>query len=110
MATKLLAMCTCPDHETARRLAGELVDAGLAACVNIVPGLTSVFYWEGEVQDDSEVLMLIKTTDTVYSRMEAHLHAHHPYDLPEVIAFGIEHGLPEFLNWIGEETARVHAR
>lgn len=106
-ATHLVALCTCPDEATAKRLAGEVVDAGYAACVNVVPGLTSVFYWEGEVQNDAEVLMVIKTTDTVYSRLEQHLVASHPYELPEVVAVGIEQGLAGYLEWMNTETARA---
>ncbi|MBK1725637.1 divalent-cation tolerance protein CutA [Halorhodospira neutriphila] len=102
-STHLIALCTCPDEATARRLASEVVEAGLAACVNILPGVTSVFYWEGEAQSEPEQLLLIKTTDTAYSRLEAHLVASHPYELPEVVAVGIEKGLQGFLDWIAQQ-------
>ncbi len=103
-AEQLVVLCTCPDAETARRLASEVVDRRLAACVNIVPGLTSVFYWEGGVQSESETLLVIKTTAAAYGALEARLVECHPYELPEVIAVPIVRGLPGFLEWIGEET------
>mgnify|MGYP006425179835 CR=1 FL=1 len=103
-STHLVVLCTCPDEQTARRLAGEVVEAGLAACVNIVPGLVSVFCWEGEVQSESEQLLLIKTSDVAFSDLQGHLVKSHPYELPEVIACPIEKGLNGFLDWITEQT------
>ena len=102
--THYVVLCTCPDEQAARRLASEVVEAGLAACVNIVPGLVSVFFWEGEVQSENEQMLVIKTSDVVYSSLEAHLFESHPYDLPEVIACPIERGLAGFMDWITAET------
>ena len=103
-SNQLVVLCTCPDEETARRLAGTVVEERLAACVNIVPGVTSVFYWEGEAQSEQEHLMVIKTSDVAYSRLETRLTELHPYELPEVIAVGIDRGLAGFLDWIRDET------
>lgn len=103
-STHLIVLCTCPDEQTARRLAAEVVEARLAACVNIVPGLTSVFFWEGEVQSEGEQLLVIKTSDAAYSSLEERLVQSHPYDLPEVIACPIEKGLNGFLDWVSEQT------
>ena len=103
-ADRLIVYCTCPDAATARKLAAEAVAAKAAACVNILPGLTSVFQWEGAVQTEDEYLLMIKTTGAAYPRLEAVLLEHHPYELPEVIAVPIERGLPGFLDWIAEET------
>jgi len=102
--TYLLALCTCPDEDVAEKIAGELVTQGYAACANIVPGLTSVFFWEGRAEKDPEVLLLIKTTDRVYTAMEETIQALHPYELPEIIAVRIERGLGEYLSWISSET------
>ncbi|MBK1734377.1 divalent-cation tolerance protein CutA [Halorhodospira abdelmalekii] len=99
-----VVLCTCPDQETARRLAGGAVEASLAACVNIVSGISSVFYWEGAVQEEAEWLLVIKTSDVAYSELESYLQANHPYDLPEIIACPIEKGLSGFLEWISAET------
>ncbi len=96
----LLVYCTCPDHDTALRIAQALVERQLAACVNLVPGLTSVYRWQGHTETASEVLLLIKTRQAVYPELEAALLALHPYELPEIIAVPIEAGLPAYLSWI----------
>jgi periplasmic divalent cation tolerance protein len=96
----LLVYCTCPDHDTALRIAQALVDQHLAACVNVVPGLTSVYRWQGQRETALEVLLLIKTQQAVYPELEAALLALHPYELPEIIAVPIEAGLPAYLSWI----------
>jgi periplasmic divalent cation tolerance protein len=96
----LLVYCTCPDHDTALRIAQALVSRQLAACVNVVPGLTSVYRWQGQTETAQEVLLLIKTRQAVYPELEAALLALHPYELPEIIAVPIEAGLPAYLSWI----------
>lgn len=102
--TYLLALCTCPDEDVAERIASELVTAGHAACANIIPGLTSVFFWEGKAEKDPEVLLLIKTTGRAYPAMEESIQEMHPYELPEIIAVRIDRGLGEYLSWISSET------
>jgi periplasmic divalent cation tolerance protein len=96
----LLVYCTCPDPDTALRIAKALVDQQLAACVNVVPGLISVYRWQGQMETAQEVLLLIKTRQAVYPELEAALLALHPYELPEIIAVPIEAGLPAYLSWI----------
>lgn len=96
----LVVLCTLPDQETAARLAGALVEEQLAACINIIPGLTSVYRWKGEVQKDSEVLLLIKTNSTVYARLEQRIRALHPYELPEIIAVPLQTGQADYIQWI----------
>lgn len=95
-----LVYCTCPDQAVAERLAGLLVEQGLAACVNIVPGLTSVYVWQGEVQKDAEVLLLIKTHVDCYPHLQAVLREAHPYELPEIVAVSFSEGLPDYFSWI----------
>lgn len=102
--TYLLALCTCPDEDVAERIAGELVTAGHAACANIIPGLTSVFFWEERAEKEPEVLLLIKTTGRAYPAMEEAIQEMHPYELPEIIAVRIDRGLGEYLSWITSET------
>lgn len=102
--TYLLALCTCPDEDVAEHIASELVTAGHAACANIIPGLTSVFFWEDKAEKDPEVLLLIKTTGRAYPAMEESIQELHPYELPEIIAVRIDRGLGEYLNWISSET------
>jgi len=101
----LLVLCTCPDQATAQNIAGQLVDRALAACVNILPGLTSVYQWQGKRETTQEHLLLIKTADTVYPALEQAITELHPYELPEVIAVPIAQGLNGYLQWIEQQTA-----
>lgn len=96
----LLTLCTCPDQSTAERLAEALVAEGLAACVNILPGATSVYTWEDRIERDAELVLLIKTTAARFDSLQQRLVELHPYDVPEVIATPISHGLPAYLDWV----------
>lgn len=100
----LLILSTCP-AEAAAALARTLVEEGLAACVNIVPTVHSVYRWEGQVESASESLLLIKTTAARYLELEPRLRALHPYALPEIIALPIERGLPGYLDWLASSVA-----
>jgi periplasmic divalent cation tolerance protein len=95
-----LVLCTCPDQTVARDLARQLVEQRLAACVNLVPGLTSVYHWQGKLEQGTEVLLLIKTTAARYAALEKAIQARHPYELPEIIAVTLTDGLPAYLKWI----------
>lgn len=95
-----LILNTCPDQPVAQKLARLLLEQNLAACVNIVPGLTSVYRWQGQIESASECLLLIKTSADRYSAVEACLRLHHPYELPEIIAVPIDQGLTDYLHWI----------
>ncbi len=97
---RLIVFCTCPDRETALRLAETLVDRELAACANVVPGLTSVYRWQGRRETAEESLLLIKTRADAYPELEEAIRALHPYELPEIIAVPIEQGLAAYLAWI----------
>lgn len=103
----LLCLCTCPDPATARQLAETLVDERLAACVNIVPGLRSVYRWQGATHCDEETLLLIKTTRARYPALQARLPALHPYELPELVAVEVADGLPAYLRWLADATRPV---
>ncbi len=95
-----LVLSTCPDPDSAKAIAHTLVEGKLAACVNIVPGLRSIYTWQGKVESADEQLLLIKTRADHYSRVEAAIHKHHPYELPEVVSVPIETGSPDYLAWI----------
>ena len=97
-----IVFCTLPDAAAAERLAGALVERGLAACVNIVPGLTSVYRWKGRIERDSEVLAIIKTRSDALPRLKEAIPALHPYELPEIVAVPITDGLPAYLAWIDD--------
>jgi len=96
----LMVYCTCPDHKTAISIANDIIDAELAACVNIIPSLTSIYQWKGKRQQGTEELLLIKTTSGAYPALQQHIVASHPYELPEIIAVPIETGLPAYLDWL----------
>ena len=101
----LLVFSTFPDEASARKAARRLVEERLAACINILPGLTSVYRWQGKIEESHETLLLIKTSTEAYARLESSLKACHPYELPEILAVGAEAGLPAYLDWIAGESA-----
>ncbi len=96
----LVVCCTCPDSATAERIAETVVGEQLAACVNIAPGLTSIYRWQGQVQRDAELLLIIKTRSARYPALEARIRELHPYEIPEIIALPVQAGLAAYLNWI----------
>ncbi|MGH8559809.1 MAG: divalent-cation tolerance protein CutA [Methylococcales bacterium] len=95
-----LVLCTCPDRAVADRIAETLVSRRLAACVNILPGITSVYIWKAKIEHAQEHLMLIKTDSSRYAELERCILENHPYELPEVIAVPLRHGFEQYLNWI----------
>ena len=95
-----IILCTCPDKDTAEKLARLLVTGKLAACVNILPGITSIYLWHEQIESAQEHLLLIKADKIYYQAIETTIKEHHPYELPEIIAVPIESGLPEYLHWI----------
>lgn len=103
-APALLCLSTCPDRDTARRIARALVHERLAACVNLLPGIESVYRWEGAVEAGEEVLLLAKTVPGRLEALTARIVELHPYDLPEVVALEAAGGLPGYLEWIAAET------
>ncbi|HEB58102.1 MAG TPA: divalent-cation tolerance protein CutA [Gammaproteobacteria bacterium] len=97
-----LVLCTCPDLETAEQLGMALVAKNLAACVNILPGLTSIYRWQGRLEREPECLLLIKTRQDVLSTLSETLQQLHPYELPEIIAVSVTEGLSAYLDWIDQ--------
>jgi len=100
----LVVFCTCPDENVARELARGLVEQRLAACVNILPEIRSIYRWQGAVSEDGESLMVIKTSRSAWERLENWLNRNHPYDLPELIAMPVDQGLPAYLEWVVQES------
>ena len=100
--TPLIVLCTVPDAETAEEIANILIADNLAACVNIIPGITSIYRWEDRIERDEELLLIIKTRGKVYQALQEKITDLHPYELPEVIAVPIQNGLPAYLSWLAQ--------
>lgn len=95
-------LCTVPDLATGEALGRHLVEAGLAACVNLIPGMTSIYRWQGKLQQDAEALLIIKTRRDRFAALSAAVRERHPYELPEIIAVPLSAGLPAYLDWINQ--------
>jgi len=103
----LLVLTNLPDRASAERLAQSLVEARLAACVNILAPCRSVYRWKGAVESAEEHPVLLKTTRDRYHALEAAIRAGHPYELPEIIAVPLAEGYSAYLDWVAAET-RLH--
>ncbi len=99
-----LVLCTCPDTPTAQALARQLVERRLAACVNLLPPMQSVYRWQGQVEQAGEVQLLAKTCADRLDALTAAIVQLHPYELPEILALTPSAGLPAYLDWIRAET------
>ena len=95
-----IGLCTVPDQDTATRIAEALVTEQLAACVNIIPAIQSVYRWEGAIEHDEELLLLIKTSESVWALLEARILELHPYELPEIVGVPLSAGSKDYLDWI----------
>jgi len=102
----LLVLTNCPDEESANAIALALVEARLAACVNILPRVQSIYLWQGAVESATEIPLLIKSHASNYPALEAAIRDRHPYQVPEIIALPVESGLPAYLDWIATETTQ----
>jgi periplasmic divalent cation tolerance protein len=106
MTRAMLVICTCSDEAVAGNIAGSLVRERLAACVTRTPGITSTYWWQGGLQTDAEILLLVKTTSAAFPRLEARIRELHPAKVPEIIAVEIDAGSASYLDWIAQN---VHA-
>ena len=96
----IIVLCTCPDEATAQRIAMDLVTSELAACVNRLAAIRSTYRWQGRVENELEILLLIKTLAARYAAVEDRIKALHPYEVPEVIALPIVKGSAGYLAWL----------
>ncbi len=97
-----VALVTCSSKQEAQALACGIVEARLAACVNIVPAIESIFWWEGKLDSAQELLLIIKTRKTKFVALAHYVKTHHSYQVPEIILLPIEQGHEPYLNWIRE--------
>ena len=100
----IVVLTTCPDEASAARIAGELLESRLAACVSRQP-VRSTYRWQGRIEDEPEVLLVIKTLGSRFADLEMRLRSLHPYDVPEIIALPIVAGSAEYLSWLSAEAA-----
>jgi periplasmic divalent cation tolerance protein len=102
---QLVVWITVPSRDVGLKIAKELVENRLAACVNILPGILSVYQWQGKIEQGDELLLLAKTRSSLFDKLSVAVKHIHPYDVPEVIAMPIVAGSNEYLAWINDETA-----
>jgi periplasmic divalent cation tolerance protein len=96
-----VVLCTCPpDH--ADRIARTVLEERLVACVNVVSGVKSLYWWKGEIQDDAETLLVIKTPSEQYAKLEQRLLEIHPYQVPEVLSLEVVDGSRSYISWVRE--------
>ena len=97
---KLMVYCTCPDSSVAHRIARSLIEQHVAACVNILPAVRSIYSWQGKIHDDAEVLLLIKTDRNHFTALSDIITRMHPYEVPEIIGVPLEAGYQPYLEWM----------
>src|SRR5215207_8960051 len=102
----LVVLTTTPNPEEAEQLARSIVDEKLAACVQILPKMTSVYFWEGKVQTEREHLLLIKTLEEKFDALSDFIHEHHSYEVPEIVAIAAERVSGDYLGWIRHVTSQ----
>lgn len=95
-----IAYVTTPNEASAKKIANGIISNKLAACVNIIPNLVSIYEWEGRVNEDNELLLMIKTTTDKIDELSKFVRENHPYSVAEVISVKIENGNPPYLDWI----------
>ncbi|HEY2899501.1 MAG TPA: divalent-cation tolerance protein CutA [Polyangia bacterium] len=105
MAEALTVHITAPDATQAAEMARTLVSEGLCACVNIVPNVRSIYLYDGKICDEPEVLCIVKTRPALFERLQQRVLELHPYDVPEVLAFAVDEGSPDYLDWLRQSTA-----
>jgi periplasmic divalent cation tolerance protein len=105
MTDKIVILCTCSSAEEAERLARSLIQARLAACVNVVPQVRSYYHWNGAIESSEECLLAIKSSRPLFGALRAHLAHMHSYQVPEILALPVIEGSEDYLNWLGANLA-----
>ena len=107
MTDKIVVLCTCASVEEARRIAGELVGSRLAACVQLLPGMRSIYHWKGAMEESEEVLMTIKSEERLFGALSAAIARLHSYEVPEIVALPIVEASASYLAWMNGELAKA---
>lgn len=102
----LMVFVTAPTRREAEKIGKAVVRENLAACVNIIPTVTSIFRWQGALQKSREALLVLKTTKPQYKALEKSLRSKHSYEVPEVLAVTVETGFKQYMDWVARETTR----
>lgn len=106
MSDFVVVLITAPNEDDAAKMANDLVVSRLAACVNIIRNIRSIYRWQGKIEDEAEVLMLVKTRKEHFKDLEKRVRGLHPYTVPEIIALPIIEGFEGYLGWLREETSK----
>jgi periplasmic divalent cation tolerance protein len=106
MTDKIVVLCTCSSRDEARRIAGEIVRMRLAACVNLLPPVSSIYHWKGVVEEGEETLMIVKSARPLFERLRAEIVRLHSYEVPEIVALPIVDGSESYLEWMDRELDR----
>ena len=106
MTDKIVVLCTCSSNDEARALANALIEKRLAACVNLMPPVRSIYHWKGAVEEGEETLMIIKSSRPLFEKVRAEIARQHSYEVPEIIALPIVDGSEAYLEWMDRELAR----
>ncbi|WP_042010537.1 divalent-cation tolerance protein CutA [Aeromonas fluvialis] len=105
MTDAIVVLCTCPDQTSADLLCEQLLNQRLAACINQLPGVTSIYRWQGKVERASEIQLIIKSRQSRFTELQQCIQTHHPYEVPELLALPVSNGLPAYLDWLNGETS-----
>ncbi|HHQ5455623.1 TPA: divalent-cation tolerance protein CutA [Aeromonas veronii] len=105
MTDAIVVLCTCPDQTSADLLCEQLLNQRLAACINQLPGINSVYRWQGKVERATEIQLIIKSRQPLFAKLQACIQANHPYEVPELLALPVSAGLPAYLDWLNGETS-----
>jgi periplasmic divalent cation tolerance protein len=103
MTNNIVVFSTCGSAEEAERLARQLLEARLAACVNVITQIRSFYWWKGEIEDSGECLLVVKTSRDLFEPLRAALESAHSYELPEILALPVVAGSPNYLSWLESE-------
>jgi periplasmic divalent cation tolerance protein len=106
MDNVILVLCNVPDEAAGQAIANAVVEQGLAACVNLLPVVQSVYRWQGKIERATETTLLIKSSAGRYPELEQAIRARHPYDVPEILCLPVQAGLPAYLQWVLDETRK----